>query len=85
MSLTLVAAVLELGVVVVLVGDEHGDLADADEGFLGHVGGGDRQGVLSLALTVKTHRADDHTYRYTHTQTHGDNTRLARAHTPHTE
>lgn len=29
--LTLVAAVFKLGVVVILVRDDHGDLADADE------------------------------------------------------
>ena len=65
-TLTLVAAVLKLGVVVVLVGDEDGDLADADEGLLGQVCRRDRQGVLSLALAVETHSGADHTWRHTH-------------------
>lgn len=34
MILTLIATVLKLWVIVVLVSDEDGDLADADEGFL---------------------------------------------------
>ena len=37
----MVTAVLKLGVVVVLVGDDDGDLADADERLLGLVSGGD--------------------------------------------
>lgn len=66
-TLTLVAAVLKLGVVVVLVGDEDGDLADADERLLGQVCRRHRQGVLSLALAVEAHCGADHTWRHTHT------------------
>lgn len=60
-ALTLVAAVLELGIVVVLVSDDDGDLADADERLLGLVRRCDRQAVLSLALSVKGHGCADHT------------------------
>lgn len=60
-ALTLIAAVLELGIVVVLVGDDDGDLADADERLLSLVCRRDRQAVLSLPLPVKCHGGTDHT------------------------
>lgn len=59
--LTLVAAVFELGVVVVLVRDEDGDLADPDERLVGLICGRHRQSELPLTLPVETRRRGDHT------------------------
>lgn len=59
--LTLVAAVFKLGVVVILVGDDDGDLTDADERLLGLISGRHRQRELPLTLPVETHRRGDHT------------------------
>lgn len=61
--LTLVTAVLELGVVVVLVPNNDGDATDADERLVGLIGGGDRQRELPVALAVKARRGGDHTCR----------------------
>lgn len=59
--LTLVSAVFELGVVVVLVCDDDGDLTDPDERLLGLICGRHRQRELSLTLAVEAHRGGDHT------------------------
>ncbi len=60
-KLTLVAAVFKLGVVVVLVCDEDGDLTDPDQRLLGLICGRHRQRELPLTLPVETHRRGDHT------------------------
>lgn len=57
--LTLVAAVLKLGVVVILVADEHGDLTDPDERLLGLIRGRHRQRELPLTLPVEARRGGD--------------------------
>lgn len=61
--LTLVAAVLELGVVVILVPNDDSDATDADERLVGLIGGGDRQRELPVALAVKARRGGNHTCR----------------------
>lgn len=61
MILTLVAAVFELGVVVVLIRDLHRDLTDSDERLLCLIGGRHRQRILPLTLSVKAHRRGYHT------------------------
>ena len=58
--LTLVAAVFELRVVVVLIADDNGDLADPDERLVGLIRGGHRQGELPLTLAVEARRRGDH-------------------------
>lgn len=60
---TLVAAVLKLGVVVVLVSNDDGDLADPDQRFVALVRGGDGQREFPLTLSVKVHRRGDVTWR----------------------
>lgn len=66
MTLTLVAAVLKGGVVVVDVGDEDGELAHADERLPRPVGGSDRQSVLPLPLPVETLRGADDSCKHRH-------------------
>lgn len=61
-ALTLVATVFKLWVVVVLIQNQDGDLADPDERLLGLIGGSHGQSELPLALSVKTHRRCDHTW-----------------------
>lgn len=65
-SLTLIATVLKLGLVVVDVSDEDGDLTDADQWLLRSVGGGHRQHVLALLLAVKALRGGDHPWGHRH-------------------
>lgn len=60
--LTLVAAVLKLGVVVVLVSNDDGDLADPDQRLVPLVRGGDGQREFPLTLSVKAHRRGDVTW-----------------------
>lgn len=61
--LTLVAAVFKLGVVIVLVCNHDGDLADPDERFIGLVRGRDRQRKFPLTLSVKADCRADVTWR----------------------
>lgn len=65
-SLTLIATVLKLGLVVVDVSDEDGDLTDADQRLLRSVGGSHRQRVLALLLAVKALRGGDHPWGHRH-------------------
>lgn len=65
-SLTLIATVLKLGLVVVDVSDEDGDPTDADQRLLRSVGGGHRQRVLALLLAVKALRGGDHPWGHRH-------------------
>lgn len=65
-SLTLIATVLKLGIVVIDVSDKDGDLTDADQRLLRLVGGGNRQRVLSLLLTVKALRGGDDPWGHRH-------------------
>lgn len=58
-SLTLVATVLKLGIVVIDISDQDGDLTDADQRLRRLVRRGDGQGVLLLFLTVKAPRGGD--------------------------
>lgn len=61
--LTLVAAVFKLGVVIVLVCNHNGDLADPDERFIGLIRGCDRQREFPLTLSVKADCRGDVTWR----------------------
>lgn len=62
-TLTLVAAVFKLGLVVVLVGDHDGDLADPDERLVRLIRGRDRQREFPLPLSVEAYRRGDVTWR----------------------
>lgn len=61
--LTLVAAVFKLGVIIVLICNDNGDLADPDERFVSLIRGRDRQHEFPLTLSVKAYRCGDVTWR----------------------